>query len=303
MAPHIHPYTTDDLESLHAIYHETVVGRVPHCWPVAVDNFAEVLAAPPGQVSYDATLSEQAVLVGQDTGEPRGFIHVGVQAPHKHEPQPLGVIRFLAYHRRARKVGDALLTAAHQWLRERNIPRAIAFCDAWRYPFLGFAHGCLSDHLDHVQALLRVRRYQKSGGEVFLDWPNMNPVAPPRPNIDFTLEWHEPTVPGCQPRLILNATDGSEILGACELRSGSDFSDHPDAAAFTFCDELWVVDPLQGRGLGKFLLATALIEARQRRHPHASISTAVDNHRAFQFYTHHGFHVADWTYEFARDLT
>ena len=74
-------YSDDDSSTLHVVYDQVVVGRVPHCWTVTVDELAETLVKPPGEESEGRGLSELAVLVGSD-GSSIGFIHLGIQAAH-----------------------------------------------------------------------------------------------------------------------------------------------------------------------------------------------------------------------------
>ena len=179
----IRPYLPDDLSRILDLYNSLVVGRVPHCWSVMSSSLDETLQA--GLVtpsSLDETLEtgeaeprllEQAVLVADSGGD--GFVHVGRQATNKWQEDEIGVIRFLAYRRGERAVGDALLAAAESWMRERDLRRSVVMPQPWRYPFYAFPHAYLSDHLDHVQALLRFRGYAKIGGEVFLDWLDMQP--------------------------------------------------------------------------------------------------------------------------------
>lgn len=302
--PAVRPCAPDDLPGLCAAYNGLVVGRVPHCGPVSAAEMGPVLAAPTLTIEREgARLTEQAVLVAGAGGALRGFIHLGIQAPDERGPSG-GVVRFLAYPRGQRALGDALLAAGQAWLRARGAATVRVIPQPWRYEFYGYAHAFLSDHLDHVQALLRCRGYRKTGGEVFLDWPDMAPVAPgPVPGLAFDVTLEELPGAGLRPGLRLRAVQGDEILGVCLLKSASEFSRAPQAQDVAFCDWLGVKEPWQGRGLGRFLLASALCQARARGYRDAAISTAHDNDRAFLFYTNCGFQVVDWTYEFGRDLT
>ena len=74
----------------------------------------------------------------------------------------VGVIRFLAYPRGRRDVGQALLTQAEDWLRKRGRKAVIVFPQAYRYPFYAFPHAFISNNLEHVQALLLFNGYQAS---------------------------------------------------------------------------------------------------------------------------------------------
>ncbi len=298
----IRPCRPDDLKGVLDLYNDLLVGRVPHCWPVAPSTFEETVRA--GELERDERrLVEQAVLVAGNGGD--GFVHVGRQTADEHQEQERGVIRFLAYRRGQRAVGDALLEAAESWMRERGLGHSTVMPQIWRYPFYGFSHAYLSDHLDHVQALVRFRGYARSGGEVFLDWPEMQPEPGVKPEgLDFDLSLEDRPGKGRLPGLRLRALQGDEIIGTCLLVSGADSSPSADEAHdFAFCDWLGVKEEHQGGGLGRFLLAQAMFLARERGYRHGAISTALSNDRAFLFYTNHGFRVVDWTYEFSRELS
>ena len=292
----------DDQSGLHDLFSALVVGRVPHCWPVPPSTLEAMLGE--GEVERDGVrLLEQAVLVAGAGGE--GFVHVGRQAVHKGQDHEVGVIRFLACRRGERAAGDALLEAAESWMRERGLRQSTVMPQVWRYPFYGFPHAYLSDRLDHVQALVRFRGYTRTGGEVFLDWPEMQPEAPTPPDgLEFDLRVEDRPGAGRRPGLRLQALRDGEGIGECVLVSGGDSSPSADEAHdFAFCDWLGVNDNHQGQGLGRYLLAQAMYLARERGYRHGAISTALSNDRAFLFYTNHGFQVVDWTYEFSRELS
>ena len=80
----VRPCAPDDLPGLCAAYNGLVVGRVPHCGPVAAGEMGPVVAAPTLTLTIEregARLAEQAVLVAGEGGAVGGFIHVGLQAP------------------------------------------------------------------------------------------------------------------------------------------------------------------------------------------------------------------------------
>ena len=295
------PYTPDDLPAVHALYNGLTAGRVPHCWPVAAPLLGAALAE--GAIKHDwAALEEQAVLVATQGDRLAGFVHLGRQATNKWQPEH-GIIRFLAYRRGERAVGDALLAAAETWMHQRQLQRAVVLPQPWGYAFYGFPHTYLSDRLDHVQALLRFRGFAKSGGEVFLDWLDMRPQRiPDDSGIDYELQIEEKPGAGNLPGLTVGAVRGDEAIGSCVLQSGAESSAAPQAREYAFCNGLNVGDAYQGRGLGRFLLARALERAHEIGYRHGAISTAHDNDRAFLFYANHGFSVVDWTYEFSKEL-
>ncbi|NKB66433.1 MAG: GNAT family N-acetyltransferase [Candidatus Latescibacteria bacterium] len=298
----IRPYTPNDLPGVHNLYNELTTDRVPHCWPVAASVLGTSLAEKDIERDW-ARLLEQVVLVAAEGAKISGFIHLGRQAANKWQDEH-GVIRFLAYRRGQRPVGDALLAAAESWMREHKLPRSVVLPQPWGYSFYGFPHTYLSDHLDHVQALLRYRGYSKSGGEVFLDWLDMQPEAlPDTSGLEYELKLEERLGAGPLPGLQVKALQGNEEIGNCLLDSGAESSAAPQAAEFAFCNELNVQEKFQGKGLGRFLLAHAMCQARQRGYRHGAISTAHNNDRAFLFYANYGFRVADWTYQFTKKFS
>ena len=239
----VRPYLPDDLSAICDIYNALLVGRVPHCWPVAPSSLDETLQA--GEIEREETrLLEQAVLVAGSGGD--GFVHVGRQATNKWRKDEIGAIRFLAYRRGERAVGDALLAAAESWMRERNLRRSVVMPQPWRYPFYAFPHAYLSDHLDHVQALVRFRGYAKTGGEVFLDWLDMQPeLASDASGLDYELCVEDRPGAGSRPGLRVRAVQDGDGIGECELVSGADSSSADEAHDFAFCDWLGVEEEHQ----------------------------------------------------------
>ena len=155
-----------------------------------------------------------------------------------------------------------------------------------------------------MQALVRFRGYAKTGGEVFLDWLDMQPnSASDASGLDYELCVEDRPGAGLRPGLRVRAIQDGDGIGECELVSGAGSSADDEAHDFAFCEWLGVEEEYQGRGLGRFLLAHAMYLARERGYRHGAISTAFDNDRAFLFYTNYGFRVVDWTYEFARELS
>ena len=81
-----------------------------------------------------------------------------------------------------------------------------------------------------------------------------------------------------------------------------EISDAEAAQDWLFVIWLWVKDDLQGQGLGRHLLQRNLQEMHGVGYRHAAISTDWENHRAFLFYSNYGFHQADWTFCYRREL-
>lgn len=286
---------------LAAVYNEAVRG-VPHCYPVSEEGFAAELAAAAGQGEGHKGLHSEAAFAAREGGALAGFVHTGIKRATEKKPQEQGMIRFLWYRRGRRAVGQALLAAAEKHLREHGMTQASAFHQDYRYRCYHFTHAYLSDHLDHVQALLAFNGYKQVAGEVFLDWPDYELVSPasPEPAVEVRVE-QEPGR-GRRPGLRLSAHSGGKQVGVCVSACAGEWHDADDAQDWIFTEWLSIEEEVQGKGLGRHLLQRALQEARALGYRHAAISTARDNARALLFYSNYGYQVVDWTYEFARDL-
>jgi len=295
-------YTPQMSRDLAAVYHNAV-RRVPHCYPVSDDAFAEELAAAAGEEEEQNGLHSQAVFVAREDRRPLGFVHVGIEAATEDRPEERGAIRFLWYPRGQRRVGQDLLAAAEAHARERNMPRIMAFSQDHRYRFYHFRNAFLSDRLDHVQALLGFNGYGRSGGEVFLDWPNFEPAAPVAPEVEAEFQVEQRPGRGKRPGLRVWAHRDGKQLGECISCSVAEWHDADEAHDWIFTNWLGVEGDVQGKGLGRHLLQRALQEASGLGYRHAAISTEWSNHRALLFYSNYGYQVVDWTCGFARKLT
>jgi len=225
-----------------------------------------------------------------------------VERPEKEEDSEQGLVRFLGYRRGRRAAGQLLLEAAEEHCRQHDLTQVKAFESRYRYWFYYLLPAHLSDRLDHVRALLQFNDYELFQGEVFLDWPDYEPLEPAPTDVpaEIKVEWEDGR--GQRPNVRVRAIrDGGEV-GSCYCISDGESSRAPEAQERVFVLELWVTERLQGRRLGRYLLQRALKEAHGKGYRHAAISTDWRNYRAFLFYSNHGFRAADWTYAFRREL-
>ncbi len=277
----IEAYRPEMAPALAAGYNDLVAG-LPYCHPVR----AEQIAVAAGGDAMDARLHSDAVFAVMQGGG----------------PPPRGAIRFLWYARGHRAAGQALLEAAEKHLCAQDAGSDIAFHQDYRYPFYHIGHAYLSDRLEHIHALFGINGYQRCAGEVYLLWPDCRPPAPGEPPLplELRLEWREGRgeLPGLTVRALL---EGQEV-GVCENLSLGEFTDAADAQDHFLTKWLGVEEPVQGRGLGRFLLATALGELHGRGYRHAVISTSWTNHRACLFYSNFGYRANDWTYALSREF-
>lgn len=281
--------------------YNNITRHVPHCYRVDENDFADAVAGITGDGEGHEQLHSEAGFVAKDGDALRGFMHVGIRH-ESDERTPTGVIYFFWYERGHRVAGQALLEAAEAYFREQNQVRVEAFSQRIRYPFYHFANAFLSDHLDHVQALLAFNGYDRTGGEVFLDWLDYDVVPTPTAvAAEISIEWDQGR--GERPGCVVQANREGKELGTCVALSGGEYSRVDEAQDWLFIISLSVLEDVRHHGLGRHLLLRSLQEMRGKGYRHASISTSLANHRAFLFYSNCGFHVVDWTYGYSRELT
>ena len=218
---HITPYDSAMAVELTSHFNAAVAG-VPHCYPV--DPTEMETALTPAAQGDDKHLEAESVIAARNGDDICGFAHFGIRNGDERNPERTGIIRFLHFERGQRAVGQALLEAIEDDLRQQQIDRINAFSQAYRYRFYGFNHAYLSNQLDHVEALLGYNEYEKAGGEVFLDSINYIPQPPATIDLQFdiALEWLDG--PGARQDLTLRAVDGDRQLGECQSVSCQTFS-------------------------------------------------------------------------------
>ena len=295
------PYSPELAGGLATAYNRAVAG-VPHCFPVNADGVLAALATNRGQARSDGALRARTVSIalGADRSV-QGFIDVGVGTP-KPERTEQGVIPFFWYSPGYRSAGQALLTAAEQHLRDRGAVSVQAFPQEYRYPFYHLESAYLSIRIGHVEALLARNGYARTRGEVYLDWPDFTVPKPVAPGVDVEIapQWSDRQ--GRLPGVKLLAVRNGEELGVCECESCGEFTRAPEAQDWFYTAWLGVAERVQGRGLGRYLLQRALTEMHGAGYRHAAISTALNNHRAYLFYSNFGYRTVDWTYGWSRRL-
>ncbi len=279
-----------------------VIRGVPHCYPVSAEQFAAGVQDVSGDAQSDRPLRSQAVLVAAQRKSILAFADAAVGYPSDQDQIEQGIIRFFWYEPGHRAVGQALLDAAEERLRRHNVDAIMAFTQHFTYRFYHLSSAYLSDHLGHVQAILGSNGYERVAGEVFLDWPDLEPVEPAHTEVqaDISVDWQQGK--GTRPNVTVKAHHGRDKLGECACESCGEPSSADEAQDWFFTTSLWVSEPVQGKGLGRHLLQRALGEMHGAGYRHAAISTAWHNYRAFLLYTNVGYHVVDWTYGLRRQL-
>ena len=295
---------TPDRQTPTTQFYNRMTANIPHCYTVKEEEFAIAMhrvTTDKADIKGDGLDSETAFVAVVD-GITQAFIHVGISPAGEHRKENLGVIRFFSYERGARRVGQAVLEKAEDYLKTFNVSQISAFPQDCRYSFYHFDHAYLSDALDQVQGLLGFNGYHRSNGEVFLDWEDysVTPILSSLP-VTLSVEWKDGR--GQFPNCTVLAHQNGEQVGICESRCGGEFSSHADAQVWLHTVWLGIEDDFQGQGLGRYVLQYALQEMKKIGYRHAAISTAWDNHRAFLFYSNCGYRTVDWTYEFVKNLS
>lgn len=289
-------YTPEMVSSVTAFYNRLIVD-VPHCYPVTEDEFAHAMRGVTHSVKDNETLDNESAFVAMRRGVVHGFVHVGIGQIGDNRDVEVGVIRLLGYERGARLVGQAVLEEAEAYLKGCNLTQIFAFSADCCYPFYHLEYACLSDALDHVQALFGFNGYRRHVGEIFMDWTNFSvTLAPASVPITFSVDWKQDL--GKRPNCDVFAYLDGEQVGVCESFSGGRFSHHADAQDWLVTVWLDVYDAFQGQGIGRHLLQYSLQEMHKIGYRHAAISANWENYRALLFYSNCGYRVADWTYEY-----
>jgi GNAT superfamily N-acetyltransferase len=277
-----------------------VMSAVPYCVPVDGDWFTDVskLDRQPCR--------EQSITVATEGEAIVGFAHAAVAAPATeqwHLSGEPGVIRFLACRPGQRPVGAALLDSAEKWLTARGCAVSVAADHRFLYPFyyLPFAH--LSERLAHLTALLGMAGYSVSSTEILLDWPGFEPPRVRMPDLDVELAWKDEQVGSLGgPEVALHAMQHGNRVGECLMAHLSWDGWRPELAGICFCSSLCVGEELQGKGLGKYLLAQGLARMHDLGFRHAMISTDWDNYRAQLCYANLGYQFFDRTSGYRKQL-
>ena len=276
-----------------------VAASAPYCAPVGGEWFADLgkLARQP--------CTEEALIVAQARGEIAGFVHVGVSAPATEEWQITGepgVIRFLAHRPGERPIGAALLKSAEEWLVARGRSVLVAVDNRFLYPFYYLPFGHLSERHAHLVALFGMAGYSSDESELLLEWPAFEPPQVERPDVDVDLIWGEDKHGSLGPEISLHVVQHGREVGECLMAQLSWEGWRPELSGMCFCSSLNVDPSLQGKGLGKYLLAQGLAKMHELGFRHAMISTDWNNYRAQLLYTNIGYRFLDRTFSFRKVL-
>jgi ribosomal protein S18 acetylase RimI-like enzyme len=308
------PYDDSMIGELVALFNRAVE-PVPFCWPVDAERLAAAVAKVTGEAKSNKPLREKAAFVAVDpstgsgqvgSGQARivGFIDTAVGNPRDTDGSypDAGVTRFLWYEPGRRAAGQALLETAESRFRTLGLSQAEAFPQEYRYECYHMHASYLSERLAHVAALLAFNGYRRTRGEVIFEWADFEPAEPPLVDLPVEIVVERKESAAQRPIIEVAAKLDSKVIGICQTESAAELNSCDAAQDWGVVHWLGVEREYRGHGLGKHLLSRALVELREAGYPHAAITTALDNHRAFVFYSNAGFRFADWTYGWRRSL-
>lgn len=273
-----------DYDALVEHYNDVVAGVV-HCHASDVERFRAELSRNTDR--YAA----QTLVVSE-----HGFAHVAVRQDKHRRPGSRGALRFLAFSPEHYREGFELLRSAENWARENGAPRMGAFFQNDTYDFYHSPSACLSDRIGHIQAVLQMKGYSVKRGEVFLDADHFTASRPGELASQFSESIEQKATMCAHPSFSIRITEGDKSTGRCDVVSRESFGGYSAESDTLFYQWVGVEDAYQRRGLGRYLVRRALEIGKESGYRHASISTALENHRAFVLYATEGFHVVDWTY-------
>ena len=238
----------------------------------------------------------------REEGRLVGFAHVAHDPVGENQEGPVGAMRFLGYEQGHRAAGQALLEAAETHLRDKGVTEIVAFHQDFRWPCFHLDHSYCTGSLTHIEGLLGMNGYSRCAGEVYLDWPDLEPPEPPSSDHELRMEPETLSHDARLPNFVLRAFAGDEQVGECwnaSCGAGAPGSPAEDWALTTW---LQIEEAHQGKRLGAHLLAHALRHMRDIGYRNAVISTSLTNFRAQLFYSNFGYRTSDWTYAWAKKL-
>jgi GNAT superfamily N-acetyltransferase len=130
---------------------------------------------------------------------------------------------------------------------------------------------------------------------------DFDPPEPSRVDLDvrISVHWKDST---SKSNVKLEAHLGDIRIAECLAHRIAEYTDEEKAKDWFCISWLGVGESFRGKHLGKHLLERTMLEMRQAGYRHAIISTAVNNHLAFVFYTNFGFEISDWTFGLSKVL-
>lgn len=294
-----------DAEKLTRVYNNQFE-YVPHCYAVSPDEF---MAGFPyhkyARGSYNEDIHSEKLIFAEQNGEIAGFADVAIAEVQE---TCKGFIRFLTYQAGFRSIGQAILEESERYLTNMGVKQIKAFrlntcSDHCGYHFYHLGYSMISDRMGHICALFAMNGYEKSGGEIFMNWRGYNLPEPTLPDkkVEIVIKQETPeqaALPGLNVRAFLDERQ----IGDCISISAGEFCKASEAQDWVFISGLGVEAAEQGKGWGRYLLQRNLWEMRKIGYKNTVISTDWENFRAQLFYTNYGYQVADTNYELSKEF-
>lgn len=290
--------TSELIESLTDRFNEWLAG-LPHCVPVSPEQVSAALEGP-GSCKAADRLTESAIQTAWEGGALTAVAHVAIEAATETTGRR-GVLRFVAYEPGHPLAGRRVLDDAERLFRKAGVGEILAWHYDHTYPWYHAEHALLSGWLDHVHALLGANGYSAANSEIVLDWPDYvigRLKAPVTVELDYA--WAEHCPGGLE--LALRAFRGGQEVAICACIGQGAFQPAVEAQDWVYVRWLHVDERLRGRGMGPYLVQTALAAYSERGYRNALVCSTVDNYAARMAYTNMGFRTVDYSWAYHKTL-
>lgn len=282
----IEQWNSSDSAPLAEVYN-LHAAEIPYEYQASQDNFVTSITRP------TKNLVDEILLVAVDAGQPKGYVHVGMVVDGD-SPDKKGLIRFFAFPRNNRGVGQALVDHAHVYLRDLGASTCRAFDYGFGYPCTWFGH--LKSPWEHIYALLGSNGYSVEGewGRVAV-WPDYEVPEPVLSDkelevrVDDTPIFPHLTSYGDLPTVIVRVFRNNELVGGCETRPYylPHWGQVPQNMCYT--TGMGVNKAEQGRGIGRYLMERSLFEMHRFGCRHAILDVDPSNFPALMLYASMGY--------------
>jgi GNAT superfamily N-acetyltransferase len=261
--------------------------EIPFEHSVSQENFVEAITRPTKH------LGNELLFVAVNAGQPKGFVHVGMVAAED-SPNQKGLIRFLAFPRNERGMGQALVDRAHAYLHGLGASACQAFDYRFGYPCTWV--GSLKSPWEHIYALLGINGYHIEGHwgrvAVWSDYEMSEPVLPNRElevRVDDTPFFPHLTSYGDLPTVVVRVFRNNAIVGGNETRPYylPYWGEVPQNMCYTA--GMGVNEAERGQGIGRYLMERSLYEMQRLGCHHAILDVDPNNFPALMLYASMGY--------------
>ena len=272
--------------SLVEVYNTHAV-EIPYEYQVSHENFVESIRRP------TRNLTEEGLVVALEASHPKGYIHVGLVSEGD-SSEKIGLIRFFAFPRNNREMGQALLDHAHTYFRGLGVSSYQAFNSSFGYPCTWYGH--LKSPWEHLYALLGSNGYRVEGEwGVVAVWSNYEIPEPALPDRELEAKVDDKTIfphltsYGDLPTVIVRVFRNGELVGGNETRPYylPRWGQVPQNMCYT--TGMGVNKNERGRGIGRYLMERSLFEMQRSGCRHAILDVEPNNFPALMLYASMGY--------------